>query len=93
YCFHFPGSYIIPLPKHPNLKAHQQYPVAGLISIGSSMIFSVSDKSAAIVPTINYYMFENVDLTLMLNFYIGDEGKVFSSTLGNGGFIRAQVYF
>ena len=70
-----------------------QYPLTDLISIGSSIIVSVSDKSVAFVPIINYSFFENVDLTLMGNFYVGEEGKTFSSSLGNGGFFRATVYF
>lgn len=70
-----------------------QYPVADLIMIGGSTVFSISDQSIAFVPMVYYSIFENVDLTLMLNLYIGEEGKVFSSSLGNGGFIRAQVYF
>jgi len=70
-----------------------QYPVADLIMIGGSTVFSISDQSIALVPMVYYSIFENVDLTLMLNLYVGEEGKIFSSSLGNGGFIRAQVYF
>ena len=70
-----------------------QYPATDLLTIGGSIIVSASDKSAAIVPTVYYSIFENVDLTLMGNFYVGDEGKTFSSTLGNGGILRATVYF
>lgn len=70
-----------------------QYPVTDLIMIGGSVIFSVSDRSAALVPMVYYSLYENVELTLMLNAYIGEEGKVFSEKLGNGGFIRASVYF
>jgi len=70
-----------------------QYPLTDLINIGGSIIVCVSDKSVAFVPTINYSLFENVDLMLIGNFYVGDEGKTFSSSLGNGGFFRATVYF
>jgi hypothetical protein len=70
-----------------------QYPLADLFMIGTSAIFSISDQSIAVVPMIQYNIFENVDLTLMFNLYLGEEGKVFSSSLGNGGFIRAQIYF
>ncbi len=69
------------------------YPVTDLMLIGGSVLFSVSDQSAALVPMVNYSLFENVELTLMLNVYIGQEGKVYSSSLGSGGFIRANVYF
>jgi len=70
-----------------------QYPLTDLILIGGSVLFSVSDQSAALVPMLYYSMFENVELTAMLNVYIGEEGKVYSSSLGSGGFIRANVYF
>lgn len=70
-----------------------QYPLTDLIAIGTSTIISVSDRSAAFVPTIYYSLFENVELTLMMNFYIGDEEKVYNSNLGNGGFLRANIYF
>jgi len=70
-----------------------QYPLTDLVMIGGSAIFSVSDRSAALVPMIYYSLYENVELTLMLNAYIGEDGKVFSEKLGNGGFIRASVYF
>ncbi len=70
-----------------------QYPVTDLTMVGSSVIFSVSDQSVALVPMVYHSLFENIDLTLMLNLSIGKEGKVFSSALGTGGFLRAQVYF
>ena len=61
--------------------------------IGGSVIFSISDGSAAFVPMIYWSLYENVELTLMLNAYVGEEGKVFSEKLGNGGLIRANIYF
>ncbi|UCC13042.1 MAG: hypothetical protein JSW02_05825 [candidate division WOR-3 bacterium] len=70
-----------------------QYPLTDLIMVGGSVIFSISDGSAALVPMVYWSLYENVELTLMLNAYIGEEGKVFSEKLGNGGFIRANVYF
>jgi len=70
-----------------------RYSVTDLLSIGGSIIVSVSDKSTALVPTISYSLFENIDLTLISNFYTGKEGTAFSSSLGNGGFLRACVYF
>jgi hypothetical protein len=70
-----------------------QYPVTDLIALGSSFIYSVSDGSAALVPTAYWSLFENVELTLIVNLFVGEEGKVYSSALGNGGFLRARVYF
>jgi hypothetical protein len=70
-----------------------QYPLTDLIAIGTSAIISVSDMSAVFVPTLYYSLFENVELTLIMNFYVGDEEKVYNSNLGNGGFMRANIYF
>ena len=70
-----------------------RHQINDLLSIGGSIIVSVSDRSTAIVPTIDYSLFENVDLMLITNFYTGEEGTAFSSSLGNGGFVRARVYF
>ncbi len=78
---------------HDQVYSFVRYPVNDLLSVGSSFIVSISDKSAAIVPTIEYSLFENIDLTLIANFYTGEEGTAFSSSLGNGGFVRARVYF
>ncbi len=70
-----------------------RYSLTDLLTIGASTIVSATDGSAAFVPTVDYSLFENIDLTLMGNVYVGEEGKTFSSSLGNGGFLRAQVYF
>ena len=69
------------------------YPLTDLLFIGGSLIFSISDYSAAIVPTIQYSLFENIELLLMGNIYTGDEGTAYSSTLGNGFLLRADVYY
>jgi hypothetical protein len=70
-----------------------QYPLTDMLTIGSSAVLSVSDMSAAIIPMVQYSLFQNIELTLMGNIYLGEEGTAYSSSLGNGGFIRAAVYF
>jgi hypothetical protein len=70
-----------------------QHPITDFVSIGSMGVFSISDQSAALIPMVNYSMFENVDITLMLNIYTGEEGKAFNHSFGNGGLVRANVYF
>jgi len=42
---------------------------------------------------VDWNLFENVDLTLMANVLVGDEGKAYGSTLGSGGFLRCRVWF
>jgi len=69
------------------------HPVGDLVNLGLSSIVCFSDNSSALLPTLNYNVFENVELLLYLNFYLGKEGTVYASNLGNGGLIRARVYF
>ena len=70
-----------------------QHPATDLMNVGLSAIYSLSDKSAALVPTLNYSFSDNVEIFAYLNFNLGQEGKVFSKTMGNGGLIRVRVYF
>jgi hypothetical protein len=70
-----------------------QHPATDLLSMGLSTIYSISDNSMALVPTLSYSLSENVDIFAYLNFNFGAEGKAYASTLGNGGLIRARVYF
>ena len=70
-----------------------QHPATDLMDFGFSAIFSISDKSLALVPMVNYNIFENVELLAYLNFYLGNEGTAYAKNLGNGGILRARVYF
>jgi hypothetical protein len=69
------------------------YPLGDLINLQLISIFSANDGSAAVVPIIDYNIFENVDLSIMGNVFIGGEGKAYNSRLGNGVILRARVYF
>jgi hypothetical protein len=75
------------------LYGFAQYPLGDLVILGGSFLASVSDRSVALVPSVECSLFENVDLTCMLNLYVGRDGTAYSSKLGNGGFIRCRVYF
>ncbi|MFC2084831.1 hypothetical protein ACFLS9_07220 [Bacteroidota bacterium] len=70
-----------------------QHPVTDFITLGSSFIYSISDNSFAIVPTFNYSFSENVDIMAYLNTNIGKDGTAYSKQSGDGGIIRARVYF
>jgi len=70
-----------------------QHPAADLLNVGLSTIYSISDGSIALVPTLNYSLSDNVDIFAYLNLNFGKEGKLFSKSMGNGGLIRARVYF
>jgi len=70
-----------------------QHPVSDFVTLGSSFIYSISDNSLAIVPAVNYSFSENMDITAYLNTNIGKEGTVFSRNSGDGGIVRARIYF
>jgi len=70
-----------------------QHPVTDLLTAGISSIYSISDTSLALIPTINYSLSDNVDIFAYLNLNFGAEGKAFAKNLGNGGLIRIRVYF
>ncbi|MFC1726741.1 hypothetical protein ACFL4T_14050 [candidate division KSB1 bacterium] len=70
-----------------------QHPVSDFISLGASCIYSISDKSMALVPTVNYSFSENMEIISYLNFNFGKEGKVFGKNTGSGGMLRARIYF
>jgi subtilase family serine protease len=61
--------------------------------VGMSTIFSISDQSMALVPTLMYSFSQNVDIYAYLNWNIGKEGTFFAKTMGNGGFVRVRIYF
>lgn len=70
-----------------------QHPATDLLSVGISTIYSISDNSFALVPTLSYSLSDNVEVFAYLNINFGKEGKVFAKNMGNGGMIRARVYF
>jgi hypothetical protein len=70
-----------------------QHPVTDLIYLGISGIYCISDNSAALIPTLNYAALDNLEILLYFNFYLGREGTAYASNLGNGGMVRARIYF
>ena len=69
------------------------FPLTDMLNIGASLIVGISEWSTAIVPMIQYSLFQNVELTFMGNIYIGEEGTTYSSKVGSGAFVRATIYF
>jgi len=70
-----------------------QHPITDLLYFGVSSIYCISDQSVALVPMITASPTNNLELILYFNFYLGKEGTFYASNLGNGGMIRARVYF
>jgi hypothetical protein len=70
-----------------------QHPLTDLIGLGISGIISLSDGSIALVPTLNYNLFENLDLMMYVNVNFGKSETAYSQEYGSGGLIRARIYF
>ncbi len=68
-------------------------PATDLLSVGGSIITSLSDGSFVVVPTMAYNIATNLDLTLFGNIYAGEEGAAYSPKLGQGGLLRLRYYF
>lgn len=75
------------------LYLYLQHPATDFVAVGLSSIVSISDGSLALVPTLHYSYSEDVELLAYVNINIGSEGKAYAETMGNGGLIRARVYF
>jgi len=73
--------------------AFVQHPVTDLMNLGISSVYSISDNSIALIPTLNYSLSDNVEVFAYLNFNFGQEGKVFARSMGDGGLLRVRVYF
>ncbi|MBN2008909.1 hypothetical protein JW960_06150 [candidate division KSB1 bacterium] len=70
-----------------------QYPATDLVQLSCSVLAATSDNSGVIIPMITWNIFENVDVTLIGNYYYGKDGTAYSKLLGNGGLTRVRVYF
>lgn len=75
------------------IYASLTHPMTDLITAGTSVITSLNDGSLSLIPSFTYSLFENVDLSLFLNFNLGKKGSNYDRTLGNGGTARLQIYF
>ncbi len=70
-----------------------QYPLTDLITSRCSALFSLSDGSMALIPSLEWNIFEDVMLTAYLNINVGNEDGVYSPRFGNGGMLRLRGYF
>ena len=70
-----------------------QHPLTELLDGGMTGVFCISDKSYVLVPTFTYSLWENVDVMAYFSFNMGDPGTLYAKELGNGGMLRAKVFF
>ena len=76
-----------------NIFTYIDYPATDLVRLGLSSIVSLNDESAALVPQLTYSIFQDVELILMGNLYIGKTGAMFNKDLGAGGILRLKCFF
>ncbi|MCK5146126.1 hypothetical protein KAR48_05185 [bacterium] len=69
------------------------FSVTDFMRLGLSAIAVLSDGSAALLPTMNWTLLENVEITAYGNIYLGEDDALYHSGMGNGGLVRARVYF
>jgi len=70
-----------------------QHPLTELLDGGLTGIFCLSDQSVALAPTFTYSLWENVDVMAYFSFNLGSSGTLYAKDLGNGGMLRARIYF
>jgi len=70
-----------------------QYPATDLLKVGGSALVSLSDGSVALVPTILYSLYENLELVLIGNINLGKEGTAYGKNQGHSLLLRGRVYF
>ncbi len=76
-----------------NLYLYVDYPLTDLIHVNNSAVISVSDMSLALIPGLNYSLYQDVELTVFINIYTGKEKTAYNRDLGTGGIARLRVYF
>ena len=70
-----------------------QYPITDLVTIGMTIIQSISDGSAVLAPMATWSLFQDVELLAYLNITTGEDGRAYAANLGYGGLVRLRVYF
>lgn len=70
-----------------------QHPATDFVKVGLMNIYSISDNSLTIAPSLFYSFSQNVEITAYLSFNIGEEGSVYGQNQGSGGLLRARIYF
>ena len=76
-----------------NLYMYVDYPLTDLIHVNNSAVVSLSDMSVALIPGLNYSLYQDIELTVFVNVYTGKEEMAYNRDLGTGGIARLRVYF
>ena len=75
------------------IYALASHPATDLLNAGLSTLWSLSDGSFVLIPTLEYSFSDNVVITVYLNINFGREGTNYAKNLGSGGMVRARIYF
>ena len=70
-----------------------KHPVTDFIDLAARGIWCLSDGSLALVPTVNWSLSENLELSVFVNLNLGAEGTCYASSSGSGGMVRLRAYF
>jgi hypothetical protein len=76
-----------------NLYIYGDYPVNDLIHVANSFIISLSDRSVSLIPSLQYSLYQNIDLTVFFNVNTGGKKTAYSTAQGYSGICRLKVYF
>ncbi|HPI99167.1 MAG TPA: hypothetical protein PLV56_10505, partial [Synergistales bacterium] len=76
-----------------NMYLFCSYPATDLLNLGLTLLFSISDTSLALVPTLEYSFLEDWYLEIFGGVNLGSAGSVYSDELGNGLLVRVTRYF
>ena len=74
------------------LYALLQHPVTDMTQAGMSFI-AAGDGSVVLLPTVTTTPFENLEILAYLNVFLGGNDSCFHPEQGNGGLLRARIYF
>jgi hypothetical protein len=75
------------------LYCYIQHPITDFSDLSISAIYSISDASVALVPTLRHSFSNNVEIFAYINFNFGKEGTAYAESQGNGALVRARIYF
>jgi hypothetical protein len=70
-----------------------RHPITNFIDLSLRGICCLSDGSTTLVPTLNWSVAGNVDLSLYINLNLGKAGTCYASRSGSGGMVRLRAYF
>jgi len=69
------------------------YPLTELVTISNAVIVSLNDQSTLVIPSLDYNIFENAELSFFGSFTTGATGTVYGQNFGDSFLARLRIYF